>query len=207
MTRTRIKRQIPAILAYVWLLLVGAACASTQGSSTYGAAAWLDDGAIALTQGDFEAAREKLAEARERCGNTLLGRQALLLLGALELDPRNPQRSPDQAAEHTARYLRLSETYPWTRPLAESLYLLALELGASEPKLADTQVSTAELRAPACEEADRHAVQSATGELPTLDRPNMLTRLRALERNRAELQRQLTVLRNELDRVRMTVRP
>jgi hypothetical protein len=207
-TRGRSRRRSRAALACVCLGLAGTGCASGRASSTHVAAARLDDGALALTQGDFEAAHERLLEARETCGDALLGRQALLLLGALELDPRNPRRSPDQGAEHTARYLSYPETFPWTRPLAESLYLLALELGASKPETTDARgLAAAERAAPDCEVADRYAVQAAAVELPTLNQPSVQTRLRALERKRAELERRLAELQGELERVRMTLRP
>ena len=208
MTRRRSRGRSRAALASVCLALAGAACASGgRVSSTHVAAARLDDGALALTQGDFEAAHERLLEARETCGDALLGRQALLLLGALELDPRNPRRSPDQGAEHTARYLSYPETFPWTRPLAESLYLLALELGASKPETDVRGLAAAERAAPDCEVADRYSVQAAAVELPTLNQPSVQTRVRALERKRAELERHLAELQGELERVRATLRP
>lgn len=64
------------------------------------------------------------------CENGPRGRQSLLLLAALQLDPRNPAASPDSAAVMAARYLALPDAVASARPLAENLYVLALELGA-----------------------------------------------------------------------------
>ncbi|HUP02163.1 MAG TPA: hypothetical protein VM737_11695 [Gemmatimonadota bacterium] len=206
-------------LALAGLALLPVACSSAGGRSpSYGAAPRLDEGAVALARADFPAAKERLTQTRQTCGNALLGRQALLLLGALELDPRNPDRDPDRSAELTGRYLRLPETFPWTRPLAEALYLLALDLGAAIPEDEgrtdpDGPFPAAGLP-PACEVGDRQVVQAATAELPTLTGASVPNQLRALERQRAAQRRELAALEaevarleTELQRVRATVRP
>lgn len=82
-----------------------------------------------LADARFGAAEEALASVRERCGDAPLGRQALLLTAALELDPRNPDRRLDLGTELAGRYLQLPEQEGWIRPTASSLYLLGRELG------------------------------------------------------------------------------
>lgn len=178
------RRAVTLALALAALIGLGSGCASSRGASRYASAARLGEGAVALARGDFGAARQRLIETREACGNALLGRQALLLLGALELDPRNPDRDPRRSAELTARYLRLPETFPWTRPLAGSLYLLAREMGGKEPSaesLLAPEIRVSERVETTCEEADRETVQAAAGELPALARPSVPSRLRELE--------------------------
>ena len=211
----------PAGLALTALAIFAAACSSAGGRPpAYSGTPRLDEGAVALARADFATARERLAETRRTCGNALLGRQALLLLGALELDPRNPARDPDRSAALTARYLRLPETFPWTRPLAETLYLMALDLGAAVPEdegRTDPDGPIPGPRAgssPACEGGDRQAVQAVTAELPALTGASVPTRMRALERQRAtarremaSLQAEIARLQSELQRVRATVRP
>lgn len=190
--------------------MLAAACASSGGSSGYRGAPLLDEGAAALHRADFDTARERLDGIRQECGHALAGRHALLLLGTLALDPRNAERDPDRAALLAARYLRRPETFPWTRPLAESLYLLALEMGADEPSaesLAEPDISAPAHVQPSCDEVDRQTVQAAAGELPDLVRPSVPSRLRDLERQRAALRREVAQLESELDRVRATVRP
>jgi hypothetical protein len=61
-----------------------------------------------------------------------MGQQALLVLAAAELDPRNPERQIELAAEFAAHFLGLPNRAAWAQPLAESLYLLSMEIGASD---------------------------------------------------------------------------
>lgn len=58
------------------------------------------------------------------------GHYALLVAAAAALDPRNPHRQPGLGAELMARYIARPDSPPWTDPIAEVLYLLAVELSA-----------------------------------------------------------------------------
>lgn len=71
-----------------------------------------------------------LLEARAACTGSADGGRALLLLTALDLDPRNASRSPAAAAANAVLYQRLPGSPAEGRSLAESLYLIALENGA-----------------------------------------------------------------------------
>jgi hypothetical protein len=121
----------PAGLLAAGLLLALAAC-SSRGA---GAAATPDaqlSGALASTDSlDFDATIRTLTSLRRRCGASLVGRRATLLLAAAHLDPRNPEARPGRAADLAGAYLREGGGPAWTRPLAEVLYLEALEKGAS----------------------------------------------------------------------------
>ncbi len=107
-----------------------------------------------------------------------LERQARLLAAAIALDPRNPARDPKLGAELAAGH-RASAGEPWEAVLAQSLYALALDLGARP---------------------DSKVVQNATAPLPTLATRPLATRLRDLEATVAQLQ-------EELKRIRETLKP
>lgn len=120
----------PSRAAILAGLLLASACASSsaQRDTTAGG---LDAGALALRRGEFGGAREALVGVRRTCGETRLGRQAVLMIAALEVDPRNPAADPDRAAALAGHWLTRPETFPWTRPIAEAIYLQALRAGGS----------------------------------------------------------------------------
>lgn len=131
-------RILVALTAVSWLTT---GCMSMSGQSEIDLSAGARpaeqfDGGLALAdQGDLVAATERLVEVREVCGDSPLGRQALLLMSVMQLDGRNENRNPSLAAELSATYLALSSIFPWTSPIAEGVYVLALEMGASVPSL------------------------------------------------------------------------
>lgn len=81
-------------------------------------------------RGDFEEAQRELRVLATRCESGRPGRDAVLLLGSLELSPRNPGGDPGVASVILARYLQLPGPTEASRTLAETLYLLALDRGA-----------------------------------------------------------------------------
>jgi hypothetical protein len=87
--------------------------------------------AEALERDAFAAARYELYWLAARCEAGDVGRRALLLLAAIELDPNNPYGSPHAAASAAARYLLLPDAEPEQLPLARSLYRIAVDLGGS----------------------------------------------------------------------------
>ena len=74
---------------------------------------------MALEAADYNIAYDNLLEVRSVCGDSPLGQQALLVLAAAELDPRNPQRQIELAAEFAAHFLTLRNRAAWALPLAE----------------------------------------------------------------------------------------
>lgn len=138
--------RILAALAGVAWLTTG--CMSTSGQSGIDLSPGARpseqfDGGLALAdQGDLVAATERLVEVREVCGDSPLGRQALLLMSVMQLDGRNANRNASLAAELSATYLALSAIFPWTSPIAEGVYVLALELGATVPSLSRADSGT-----------------------------------------------------------------
>ena len=82
-----------------------------------------------LEAGRYEAASVALREVASRCESGDRGRHALLLLAALDLDPRNEAAEPDSAALMAARYLSLPDLPVEEKPLGRTLYVLALDRG------------------------------------------------------------------------------
>lgn len=124
-------RPAACLFALVAPLLAGCATAPTTDSGLE-PSEHLSTGLVALEEADYNIAYDNLLEVRSVCGDSPLGQQALLVLAAAELDPRNPQRQIELAAEFAAHYLGLPNRAAWAQPLAESLYLLSMEIGASD---------------------------------------------------------------------------
>lgn len=110
---------VPALIALAAL----AGCANLSGGGS-GVAGPLEDG-------DFRAATDGLRRQAAACESGERGREAVLVRAMLELDLRNTGGSPDTAARLAAHYLQLPDATPAGISAAESVYLLALDRGAS----------------------------------------------------------------------------
>ncbi len=93
----------------------------------------------ALGRSDYTAAYARLMEVVELCGGAPLGQQALLLIAATELDPRNPDPRRSLAAESTSLLLGELDSMSWARQFAESFYLIGRRLGARQLGAEDTE--------------------------------------------------------------------
>lgn len=124
-------------------------------------------GAAALEAGDFSSAREHLAPLTSGCLNLPLERRAALLRASAEIDPTNPDGVPTTAAALAARVFVHSPAGDPDGALARSLYVLALDRGASVPF---------EPYDMACEVP----VRDATAALPSATEPSTASRLSAL---------------------------
>jgi hypothetical protein len=93
----------------------------------------------ALGKSDYTAAYARLMEVVELCGSAPLGQQALLLIAATELDPRNPDPRRSLAAESTSLLLGELDSMSWARQFAESFYLIGRRLGARQLGAEDTE--------------------------------------------------------------------
>src|SRR5688572_596008 len=98
-----------------------------------------DTGIAALRRGDFARASNDLNWVILKHANDPVGQRALLASASLEMDPRNPQRHLALGSDLAATYLQKAEEPEWSQALAQTLYLLALELGASEERLAQAE--------------------------------------------------------------------
>jgi hypothetical protein len=158
----------------------------------------LEQGLEALARGDYRTAHEHLSWVVQYDADDKHGQQAMLALAALEMDPRNPARRIGAGADVAAAYIGLQDKPAWTLPVAQTLYLLSLELGAAEER---------------AERAER-AAERAQARLPALPGPTVTARLRSAEQERerlrgrvAELEKELAEKVQELERIKKTIRP
>ncbi|MGQ0561915.1 MAG: hypothetical protein ACT443_08595 [Gemmatimonadota bacterium] len=156
----------------------------------------LETGVRALGNGDYRDAHHELSWVAQHSGDQTEGQRALLLLAALEIDPRNPNRRPALGSGLAAAYLRLEHRAPWLEPIAQTLYLIGTELGEAEQQLAE-------------QERERERERP----LPRLPGPTVTARIRSVEQERdrlarrvASLEEQLAETQRELERVRKTVK-
>jgi hypothetical protein len=203
----------------MWMALVAlaaaAGCAGLRAGEPVDPAADLEVGLEALEQGDYTGAYEVLYPLYRRHWDLPLGQRALLALTAAELDPRNENRRLWSSADLASHYLQIPESPDWTVPVARTLYLVALELGATEERIAQAEAERDRAQADAA--AQRRA---GARPLPSLPGPSVPARMRELEGEREELRRQLEELQQqlaqrerqlreseqELERIRRTIR-
>lgn len=216
------------------VVAIAAIAAIAQGCARAAPAGGADGGGIAPTQaldaGDFGAARA-LLQARAECTGSTEGQEALLLLTSLELDPRNPSRSPTAALAHARLLLRLPAVPPERRALARAFYAIGLEM-SGDPAAA---VSRSSVSGPVNASATPDAGVSARvhGKCPTvatdrllpfeplslpvqtvhnrvrsveLQRADIARRLRVSEEARRALEKQLADVTTELNRIREILR-
>lgn len=121
----------------IWLLfaLTISACATLGGASApeNDPELRLQRGVDALEANEFDVAHTELSWVYTHCPSSRQGMDALLLLATAELDPRNRSRRLDVGAALVAAYLATPGISAERRQLGESIYLLALELGALPP--------------------------------------------------------------------------
>lgn len=185
-------------------LVVAAVAAALVGCATLGsvlrsdADERFDAGMRALGNGDYGTARSDLAWVAEHFNHETVGQRALLILAAVEMDPRNPNRRTDVGSDMAASFLRLPERDTWVDPVAQTLYLQSLELGAAEE------------RAERAEEQQ----QRRERELPKLPGPTVTARIKAVEQERDRLAKRVSALETqladkdrELERIRKTIKP
>jgi hypothetical protein len=141
-----------------------------------------------LDQGSFSAADDALREVASTCESGADGKRALVLLAAMYLDPRNQQAHADSAAMLAARYLFLPDPDSSDRLVAESLYALALDLGA-DPELRPALLSGPGMLAPRfshCTEGD--LLVESVPALPTPVRESRAAAFHALLLKRDSLE-------------------
>jgi hypothetical protein len=172
-------------------------------------------GLHAAEAADFEGAREALGDLVARCESGPWGRDAVLVLGALELSPRNPAGTPAVAAGLLARYLQEPAAPPPSVILAETLYLAALDRGADpvgNPFVLGPGLPPVAPRFAACHrDSDPDPVRT----LPTLPEPgatrDILDRVQVERDSLAaladSLSRRNEALEAELDRIRRLLLP
>jgi chemotaxis protein histidine kinase CheA len=148
-------------MRWTLILAVGAlaGCASLQGSDAPDPEQRFDRAMEALERQDFRSAYEQFSLVYTGHWNQPVSERALLAMAAVELDPRNGGRRLDIGADLAARHFQLAGSPSWTTPVSQTLYLLALELGAAEERAAraEAEKERAEVEK---QEAQRQAEQA-----------------------------------------------
>jgi hypothetical protein len=169
-----------------------------------------DTGIAALQRGDFAQASNDLNWVILKHPNDPIGQRALLASASLEMDPRNPQRHLALGADLAATYLQKAKE-PESQALAQTLYLLALELGAAEERLAQAEADKrqAEQRA---EWAQLPKLPASSTTVParlrtlTEEKDKLAKRVETLEQQVAERDKKLDEKEKELERIRKTLK-
>lgn len=211
----------PARLRLALLALTLSGCALIRGEPAAMPERQLERGLAALEARDFVSARAILDPLYRAHWQDAVGQRAMLALIAAELDSRNPDRQLWAAADLSARYLNIEDLPRWQVPVAEALYLIAQELGASEQRIAEAEAEKQQANVER-EEVQRE-LQAAEGTrtLPTSTRESVPARIRRLTGERDDLQRRLTAAeqrlaarevelqaaQTELERIRKTLTP
>jgi hypothetical protein len=155
-----------------------------------------DDAHRALGMGEFEQATRGFEGLAEAYPDTREGREAVFFLGALRMDPRNPEWNPRPAADLLRRYLALDSVGNITarRPEAAILYQLADQLNLPD-----------EARVPGLQ-AEARVVPGPTRIIRAEQCP-VPADVEALRRQVAERDDQIRRQREELERIRRTLTP
>lgn len=187
---------------------------------------------VALEHGRFEEAYWEFQALAEQCESGKWGRRSVLLLAAQVMDPGNPLRFPDAGAQLAARYLQVPAPSISTEALARSLYVHALELGATPVEdpfapipIRDTPPEDAGGRSGTAREAairaeaagswtvaprfrscDSRETPSLVRSLPDAPESTLYGDLEALSREREFLRARVDSLESELERVRGLLR-
>lgn len=182
------------------LVLVLLGCASSHGAETGGPHATFREGLAALDSARSERAYGQMEDVRRACGTAPLAQQSVLVEAAAALRDRSGERDPAHAAELAAAFLRQARPPAWGVPVAESLYLMALELGAPVPSRAATdEVLRPDTEAPA------EVPESCTARWDALDRQALdVPRLaeESMANRMDRLEQRIRRLRMEIERLR-----
>ena len=186
-------------------------CAALSVAREPDARARLDQGVAALEARDYAGARALLEPLYREHWQEQIGQQAMLALIAADLDNRNPNRRLWAAAEMSARLLSIPELEPWLIPVGESYYLLALELGAQEERVARAETARRAAEAEVAA-AERELPASAAESVParinriTTERDSLQRRVGELEQQAEARDKELRETKQELERVKQTIR-
>lgn len=156
----------------------------------------------ALSAGEFGGARERFTELNRRFPESQEGSEALFYIGALHLDPRNPEWDPQPAVPALRSYLAADESGragppPARRPEATTLLALADQLTIPpEERVEGLRPETRVVRVP----GERVVVTAAESRA-------LEEEAERLRREVAERDEQIRRLREELERIRRTLTP
>jgi hypothetical protein len=197
-----------AVLLLVLIALGSAGCAAVFRGGGPDPRVQLQEGVAAVEARQFLRARGLLEPLYYEDPSGSVGQQALLVLIAAELDNRNADRRLWAAADMASRLLSQEQVESWMVPVAETYYLLAMELGAAEQRIAEAESAraAAETRARTLPTLTRESVPARIGRV-SAERDQARRRAEQAEQQLAERDRELLQTRQELDRIRRTIRP
>jgi peptidoglycan hydrolase CwlO-like protein len=196
-------KKAPLILG---LTAVLSSCAVLSGVGEPDAEAELDRGLTALRAREYDDARRILEPVYQSSWQQPVGQEALLALAAMELDPRNPERRLWAGADLAGRLLSIPQASAADVPVAETLYLLAVELGAAEERIAraDSVTQAAEDRS----RRPTSSVLSVPARMAKLqsERDGLSRRNEQLQATLKTRDKELADAKQELERIKKTLK-
>jgi hypothetical protein len=195
-----------AVLLLVLSALGIAGCAAVFSGDGPDPRVQLQEGVAAVEARQFLRARGLLEPLYYADPSGPVGQQALLVLIAAELDNRNADRRLWAAADMASRLLNMERVEAWMVPVAETYYLLALELGAAEQRIAQAESARAEAETRALPTLTRESVPARIDRISN-ERDQARRRAEQAEQQLAERDGELLQTKQELDRIRRTIRP
>ena len=195
-------RRAPLLIALAAALT---GCAVLGGIGEPDTEAQLDRGLAALRAREYADARRILEPVYQSSWQNRAGQDALMALAAAELDPRNPDRRLWAGADLAGRLLNIPQAAPEYIPVAETMYLLAVELGAQEEQLARADSAKA-----AADRARRpsSSVLSVPARMSKLqaDRDALNRRVEQLQTTLRTRDKELADAKQELERIKKTLK-
>jgi hypothetical protein len=194
-------RRAPLLLAVALAGVTG--CAALQLGGESEPEVRLEMGLDALAERDFTRAQRHLEWVYRNYWQEPVGQQALLVLVSAELDPRNTTRRLWASADMAARLLGIPQAPRWMDPIGESMYLLALELGANEDRL-DRALAALD----SAQSLPKYTGPSIPMQMDAIrtERDSLQVKVELLESQREQLDKELKEKTAELERIRKTVR-
>ena len=127
--------------------------------------------ALAMAEaGDYAAATAVLDSVYTAHWNSDAGVHALLGAAALSLDPRNPDRSLWTSADYSARLIGLPNAPDYLLPVARTMYLVSIELGALEEQRLAAEAARDTAEAIVARTLPRYSGQTVPAQLSALAR-------------------------------------
>jgi hypothetical protein len=159
-------------------------------------------GLNALAEQDLLSAKEHLEWVYRNHPSEPIGAQALVALIAGELDPRNPTRDLSATADLSSQLLHAADAPAWTRPLGQTLHLVAIELQDNGERIARVEAALDAAGLPEVNGASLPAQIEAANE----ERDRLQHQVDSLQVQTAQLKKDLDESRAELERIKKTVK-
>ncbi len=150
----------------------------------------LSRGIAAAQAQEYEKARQILEPLYRAHWMDDSGERALMVLTALELDPRNSSRRLYAASDFATSLLNSKDIAAWDKTVATTLYLLSIEVGGVEQQLDRAAASK--------DSAVNAATAARLGSLPSSTRESWPSQLRRMREDRDALTKRVETLQATL---------